>query len=76
MSPSLHLFLSFHQDTYLPVEVSNAPTDVGTDEPANGEVDARGIIEERRRLGEVHEKNLPLVEKPTPQTVAETAAPE
>ena len=76
MSPSLHLFLSFHQDTYLPVEVSNAPTDVVTDESAKGKVDARGIIEERRRLGEVHEENLPVVEKPTLQTVAETAAPD
>ena len=46
-----------------------------TDEPAKGDVDARGIIEERRRLGEVHEENLPVVEKPTPQTVTETAAP-
>ena len=72
ISPSFHLFLSFHQDTYLPVEASNAPTDVVTDEPAKGEVDARGIIEERRRLGEINEYNLPVtgVEIPTPpQTV-------
>ena len=48
-----------------------------TDEPSNEEVDARGIIEERRRLGEVNEENLPVkgVEKPTQQTVPEAAAP-
>ena len=49
-----------------------------TDEPSKGEVDARGIVEERGRLGEVTEENLPVngVEKPTPQTVTETAAPD
>ena len=48
-----------------------------TDEPSNEEVDARGIIEERRRLGDVNEENLPVkgVEKPTQQTVPEAAAP-
>ena len=66
MSQSLHLFLSFHQDTYLPVAASNAPTVVVTDEPAKGEVDARGIIGERKSLDEVNEGNLPVVEKPTP----------
>ena len=34
---------------YLPS--SNAPTAVRTDEPSKGEVDARGIVEERGRLG-------------------------
>ena len=48
-----------------------------TYEPSKEEVDARGIIEERRRLGEVNEKNLPVkgVEKPTPQTAPEAAGP-
>ena len=59
MSPSLHLFLSFHQDTYLSVEASNAPTDVRTDEPSKEEVDTRRIIEERRKVCEVNEENLP-----------------
>ena len=71
MSPSLHLFLSFHQ---------NALTGAWTDEPSKGGVDARGMIKERRRLGEVNKKNLPVngVEKPTPcpQTVTETSAPD
>ena len=48
-----------------------------TDEPSKEEVDARRILEERRRLGEVREENLPVkgVEKPTLQTVPEAAAP-
>ena len=48
---------------------------VVTDEHAKGDMDARRIIEERRRLGEVNEENLPVLEKPTSQTVTETAAP-
>ena len=75
MSQTLHLFVSFHQDIYNPVAPSNAPTVVVSDEPAKGDMDARGIIEERRRLGEVNEENLPVVEKPTPQSVTEQAAP-
>ena len=75
MSQTLHLFLSFHQDIYNPVAPSNDPTVVVSDEPAKGDMDARGIIEERRRLGEVNEENLPVVEKPTPQPVTEQAAP-
>ena len=47
MSQSLHLFLAFHQDIYIPVAPSTAPTVVGIYEPAKGDMDARGIIEER-----------------------------
>ena len=38
------------------------PPVVVTEEPAKGDIDARGIIEERIRLGEVNEGNLPVVE--------------
>ena len=46
-----------------------------TDEPAKRDMDARGIIEERRRLGELNEENLPVGEKPTSQPVTEQATP-
>ena len=75
MSQTLHLFLSFHSDVYNPVAPSNEPTLVVSNEPATGDIDTRGIIEERRRLGEVNAENLPVVEPPTPQLVTKLAAP-
>ena len=74
MSQTLHLFLTFHSDVYNPVAPSNEPTVVVSNEPATGDIDARGIIEERRILGEVNAENLPAVEPPTPQLVNKQVA--
>ena len=69
MSPSLHLFLSFNPDTYLPVAASNATTAVRTDEPAKEIVDARGILDAIRKSGGVYEHDMPAIKKPNPTKV-------